>query len=160
MHWDAGGRGNGMVLPILEARAALPFSPENFWPPYSFLYLYTLEIWHCIDRGIWYHQALLSIHGQAALWTVEFFACTKPCCTSQYGAWNYFMLCFMLCINRMKLYLLHVDHCPRNEEVEREEQVEVNTWQLLSGIFRCGTFLSARDQEKLSTSIIPIPLYT
>ena len=39
----------------------------------------------------------------------------------------------------------------------REEQVEVNTWQLLSGIFRCGTFLSARDQEKLSTSIIPIP---
>jgi hypothetical protein len=63
----------------------------------------------------------------------------------------------MLCINRVKLYPLHVDHCTRNEDVEREEQVEVNTWHLLSGIFRCGTFLSARDQEKLSTSTILYP---
>ena len=30
---------------------------------------------------------------------------------------------------------------------EESERVEVNTWHTLSGIFRCGTFLSARDER-------------
>jgi hypothetical protein len=62
----------------------------------------------------------------------------------------------------MQLDLSHLDLYQRekNKKTLQEQQVEVNTWLSLSGIFRCGTFLSARDQEKLSTSIIPIPLYT
>ena len=104
-----------MVLPILEARAASPFSPENFWPPFSFLYLNALEIWQCINRGISYHQVTLGLFGEAALPLARSDAFHHIACKIGHGHLHN----IIRCTNHMQLDLSHLHFYQR--EIKQED---------------------------------------